>query len=275
MRRGCAWIGLVAVLGAAAGARADTVVSLKDPPGDDNGPGSYAYPTDAVYTPGSFDLTAFEVDTQGDDIVFKVSVRGRIEDPWNSPSWQGNGFSLQFAQVYIDTDHKAGSGFVDGLPGTNIRVPQDSAWDRVVLISPQGRSRLDADIRTKARDMKNGIVVPRSVRVQGSTLEAVVPADALGARPAKGWGYLVVMLGNENFPAFTSLLTRAVNAEAGAHRFGGGSDEDCDPSVIDLIAAPGKGGADEAATQHDVLKFTCDPDHPEKNLKVVVPLVYP
>jgi carbohydrate-binding DOMON domain-containing protein len=31
-------------------------VVLKDPKGDDKGPGKYTYPTHAVYTKGSFDL---------------------------------------------------------------------------------------------------------------------------------------------------------------------------------------------------------------------------
>ncbi len=36
-------------------------VKFMDPTGDDKGPGNYVYPTDAVYTAGSFDLVEFEV----------------------------------------------------------------------------------------------------------------------------------------------------------------------------------------------------------------------
>jgi len=43
---------------------------VADPTGDDKGPGTYTYPTDAVYTPGSFDLVAFEVG-DGDNPDFK------------------------------------------------------------------------------------------------------------------------------------------------------------------------------------------------------------
>ena len=32
-------------------------LELKDPTGDDNGPGNYVYPTDAAYPKGCFDLT--------------------------------------------------------------------------------------------------------------------------------------------------------------------------------------------------------------------------
>ena len=34
-------------------------VTFKDPAGDDNGPGTYKYPTDTVYKKGSFDITEF------------------------------------------------------------------------------------------------------------------------------------------------------------------------------------------------------------------------
>jgi hypothetical protein len=44
------------------GARED---SYWDPVGDDNGPGTYTYPTDAVYKRGSFDLTELKVKSQG------------------------------------------------------------------------------------------------------------------------------------------------------------------------------------------------------------------
>jgi len=36
----------------------ETVLSVSDPTGDDDGPGTYAYPTAPDFTPGSFDLTA-------------------------------------------------------------------------------------------------------------------------------------------------------------------------------------------------------------------------
>ncbi len=47
----------------AAGAVQAQTITLTDPTGDDNGPGAYIYPTDAVYSPGSFDLTELEVNS--------------------------------------------------------------------------------------------------------------------------------------------------------------------------------------------------------------------
>src|SRR5205823_12317753 len=42
-----------------------TVLDVTDPSGDDNGPGTYAYPTDSSFHPGAFDLTRFQVLSDG------------------------------------------------------------------------------------------------------------------------------------------------------------------------------------------------------------------
>ncbi len=274
-RVGC-WIGLLAgAVWAVPEAAADTAVSLKDPTRDDDGPGTYQYPTDAVYKPGSFDMTSFEVEVRGGEVVFRVGFRVKVEDPWDSKAWQGNGFSLQFAQVYLDQDHKEGSGFCDGLPGLNVRFRPESCWEKVVLVSPQGRARLQAEVSQKAGAMKGGVVIPKVTRVKGRTIEAVVDAQDLGGAPRKGWGYQVVVQSNEGYPDAKDLLTRKVNEYAGPHRFGGGSDWDCDPHVMDILVAPGAGGEDEVKAQHEALKYRCDPDRPEASPRVELPMVYP
>ena len=43
------------------------------------------------------------------------------------------------------------------------------------------------------------------------------------------------MQSNEGFPGDTDLLTRKVNEYEGQHRFGGGTDFDCDPHVMDML----------------------------------------
>ena len=55
------------------------------------------------------------------------------------------------------------------------------------------------------------------------------------------------MQSNEGFPDGKDLLTRKVNEYEGQHRFGGGTDGDCDPHVIDILAGNGTGAADEVA----------------------------
>ena len=74
------------------------------------------------------------------------------------------------------------------------------------------------------------------------------------------WGYQVVVQSNEGFPAGKDLLTRKVNEYEGQHRFGGGTDGDCDPHVMDILAGNGKGDAAEVEAQHKMLKYECNPD---------------
>lgn len=264
----------VAAAGAGAACTDKNAFKLSDPAGDDDGPGGYTYPTDAVYKPGSFDLTDLEVVPSGDQVEFRVTVRSRIEDPWDSAAWGGNGFSVQMAFIHVDTDHAKGSGVRDGLPGTNVRFAEDEAWDKVVIISPQGPTRVNSEIDQKCPQWKDRIIVPRITRAQGKTLIAVVDAKQLGGPPQAGWGYQVLMQSNEGFPAKTDLLTRKVNEFEGQHRFGGGTDYDNDPQVIDILVPP---GGDAKAKQHEILsrfnKAATTDVKPED--LAVVPMVYP
>jgi len=245
-------------------------VVIEDPAHDDNGPGSYVYPTDPAYVKGSFDLRRFEIIDRGADVEMRVEVGANIEDPWNSKSWGGNGFSLQMVQVYIDQDHKPGSGETKALPGINVQFEPASAWEKVVVISPQPKSRILAEAAQKAKAFKPRIVIPKKTWAQGKQLLALVAKSDLGGAPSRGWGYQVLMQSNEGYPDAGDFLSRKVNEYPGQHRFGGGTDYDCDPHVLDMIVSPGSGGDAEIKKQHEVLGgYKC----PSK--QATVPMVYP
>ncbi|MEL7369281.1 MAG: glucodextranase DOMON-like domain-containing protein [Myxococcota bacterium] len=268
--------GAVACAGGTAGTGGSKDIALVDPSGDDNGPGSYTYPTDKVYKPGSFDLRELRVTPNGDTVEFEVTLGARIEDPWDSKAWGGNGFSIQMAFIHIDMDHKEGSGELTGLPGTNVRFNPAEAWDRVVVLSPQGPTRLNSEIDQKAPERKAKIVVPKITRAVGKKLKAVVSVADLGGVPSRAWGYQVLMQSNEGFPARTDLLTRKVNEYEGQHRFGGGTDYDNDPHVIDMFAGSAKGAAEEKKAQHDMLgKFNREATEPKADDLAMVPMIYP
>ncbi|MFT7622992.1 MAG: carbohydrate-binding DOMON domain-containing protein, partial [Myxococcota bacterium] len=206
-------------------ASADTI-TLKDPTGDDKGPGNYIYPTDSAYKRGSFDLTSVKLEEKGDKVVVTVTVNSKIEDPWGSAKWDGQGFSLQMAFIFIDTDHKAGSGYKSALPGLNVNFAETSRWEKVLLVSPQGTRRLSAEVAAKAKRWKKDIVIPTRVRVRGRSLVATYKAADVG-KLSPSFGYQAIMQSNEGFPDKGDLLTRKVNEYNGKHRFGGGSDFNC------------------------------------------------
>mgnify|MGYP001148262088 CR=1 FL=1 len=145
-------------------------LEFEDPMGDDNGPGTYTYPTDVVYTPGSFDIVEFVFDADGKKADVEVTVAGALDDPWRMEV----GFAVQMIFVFIDTDGKAGSGHTDGLPGTNIKFAEGHEWDAAIILSPQSSSRVKQEVRTKAGAMADDIIVPNRVTGSGKTIKAGV-----------------------------------------------------------------------------------------------------
>jgi carbohydrate-binding DOMON domain-containing protein len=290
--------GLAVVVGAA-GVAAAQEVSFKDPAGDDDGPGKYVYPTDEVYKPGSFDLTNFTLKARGDKVEVRVSVAARLEDPWKT----GSGFSVQTVFIFIQTEAKnekpaeatrekpgaakgekpgaakaearsaaksaskpGGGGFTQGLPGLGVQFAPEDAWDRCIILSPLPASRVKEEVEAKAATMKGAIVIPGRVRGSGHTISATLDRKALGAGDPIAWGYQVVMASNDLFPAASDLLVRKVNERESQHRFGGGTDGDCDPNVVDVLAGGGKGEAGEVEAQHRMLQYECNPDGTPKKL---------
>lgn len=232
-------------------------ITFKDPVGDDNGPGTYTYPTDAVYKRGSFDITEFSVNKKGDKVDFEVSVNTPLEDPWGMKV----GFSVQMVFIFIQTDNRKGDGFTDSAPGLNFKFAPTDSWDKLVILSPQPPGTVKNEVSQKMPAAEqSSVIVPNRVKGSGRTITASVDLAQLGGGDPAKWGYQVVMQSNEGFPDKSDLLTRKVNEFEGQHRFGGGTDYDCDPHVMDILAGKGEGTPDEVQAQHDMLKYECNPD---------------
>ncbi|MBL8113686.1 MAG: hypothetical protein JNK60_12430 [Acidobacteria bacterium] len=237
-------------------------VVFKDPTGDDKGPGTYTYPTDKVYKPGSFDLTELKVKASGDKLDISVGVNTNLEDPWN----MGGGFSTQMIFVFIDTDGKEGSGNMKAPAGLNVAFAPGSGWEKCIILSPQQQNRVKTEAEQKSAAMKDSIVVPGRTRGQGRNITASVSLKDIGAGDVTKWGYQVVMQSNEGFPDKADLLTRKVNEFEGQHRFGGGNDGDCDPHAIDVLAGKGTGDKSEIDAQYKMLAYECNPDGTSKKM---------
>jgi carbohydrate-binding DOMON domain-containing protein len=228
-------------------------MTFKDPKGDDKGPGKYTYPTHQSYRKGAFDMRKVTIKTSGSNIEVNIRMRRSIKDVWKSRGWGGNGFSVQFAQLYIRTGK--GKGFHQSLPGMNVRFKQK--WNFVVLLSPQGKTRLRSEINLKAKRFKKQIIIPTITRKQGKSIIAIFPKNKVPGF-TKSSGIQVLMQSNEGYPRKQDLLTRPVNEYNGKHRFGGGNDGDCDPHVIDMLAGKGNGSSSEKAKQYKMLgSFSC------------------
>jgi len=246
-----ALLAAVAVLLLTGTALAGDKVTFKDPKGDDYGPGEYVYPTDAVYGPGSFDITKAEFKDKGDKVQFDVSVATKLEDPWR----MGSGFSVQMVFIFIDN---APGGYTTTPPGLNVEIDESTAWDVCVVLSPQTMSRVQQEIDAKGGAMAASILAPTRVKGSRSTISGTVDKDKLGDGDMSQWKYQVFMQSNEGFPSGQDLLTRKVNEFEGQHRFGGGTDYDCDPHVMDILG------------DHAQLKaYACNDDGSTQKLAVV------
>lgn len=238
-------------LATASAALADPL-SFKDPKGDDNGWGTAEYPSGKDYSPGCFDIVGLEIREDGDAVVFEVELASAITDPWKSADWNGNGFSVQFVHVYLDTDGKARSGEKKAVPGAWVEFEPNSYWEKVILISPQPATKVRGEVGAKAKWLDKRVVIPDRTEVRGKKIVARVKKADIGA-PAKSWGVQALMLSNEGFADKEDILARRTNEIGGEHRFGGGCDTVGDPQVLDALAGAAEGQASEVEAQHKML----------------------
>lgn len=243
------------------------VGQIADPTGDDNGPGSYTYPTDGAFNPGSMDLTGLEVYLDGETVRFITSTAGAINNPWG-----GNGMSTQRVNIYLrDGDSTATTAL---LPGTNTSV--GGAWKYTIVAD--GRY---ADARfgggVYGADLQRAAAVALEVDPAGKII-ASVPAGALAGIDLRNAGYQVSMysdaedgegIGNVR-PVYSAECAQGADCPwfVGPYRLAGGAgkwtdavesrDSDTsDSNAIDIIS--GK------AAQATVMDWTRGP--------VVVPYV--
>jgi len=133
-----------------------------DPTGDDNGPGTYVYPTNSAFAPGGFDIRGLDVFTDQDQVLFVTRIAGEIRNPWG-----GDQISHQRINVYLG----AGDGSAaPALPGTNMDtaapwravVVGDGRFDTAGLYAPDGRKLSDVQLLAVPQTRQIAVVVPRS-----------------------------------------------------------------------------------------------------------------
>lgn len=225
-----------------------------DPVGDDDGPGTYTYPTNPAFSPfsGIFDLTEFRVLHDSDNVYLEVVVAG-IANTWNAPE----GFSHQLVNVYVDTTPNAGR--VDTLrDGPFVLFDSRHAWDMNIKIMGWGGTR----VHFASDDMSSSGVydgVFAEALPDGKTIRAALPKKVVG-EPSDAWKYYVLVASQDGYGPDNH---RPIMAKAGAWVFGGGSDLDVNPNVIDILA-PESG----PRSQHSQLGSWSEP---ERRLAVLYP----
>lgn len=203
------------------------IFEMADPAGDDRGPGKYKYPTGSIFDPkkGHFDLTKFTFLRREKDYLFDMEM-GRVTNPWGAPE----GFSHPTVQIYISTDPESGK-IETFREGAYVNFSPLYPWRYLVKVVSFNRSTVFTSTDFAASEgQTEGIKA--FVAPDKKTIRVRVPQRYLPGDP-ENWMFYVLVgsqegQGPDNF--------RRVMAQPGQYNFGGGTDTDYDPNVIDLLA---------------------------------------
>ena len=197
---------------------------VTDPTGDDNGPGTYTYPTDGAFNPGSMDLTGLEVYRDGETVRFITSTAGAINNPWG-----GNGMSTQRLNIYLRDGNSTATTAL--LPGTNTSA--SGAWTYAIVADGRyATSRFGGGVY--GADLQRAGDVTLDVDPAGKII-ASVPASTLSGMDLSNAGYQVSMysdaedgegIGNVR-PVYSAECAQGIGCPwfVGPYRVGGGAGE--------------------------------------------------
>jgi glucan 1,4-alpha-glucosidase len=165
------------------------VFEAADPSNDDNGPGNYAYPTAPDFHAGAFDIQDFRViiSPDGSTVTFKVQTRDL------SPTF-GSPLGAQLVDVYV---HNPGAAAADtstaaSFPQRNYTIASGSAWSRLLEVQGFGQRYIDAHSNTVGTINISANAISRFITFS-------VPMSSLGGTPGSGWGFSVVLTGQDGF----------------------------------------------------------------------------
>jgi glucoamylase len=162
-----------------------TVMDVTDPPGDDNGPGTYQYPTSSNFTAGSFDITRFQVITSGSQVFLRTTLRTL------TPTF-GNVIGAQMLDIYVHSPGAAATSTAAAFPQRNYTIAPADAWSQRIEV--QGFA---SPVWVDANGNSVGTAAVLSSTV-AKTITIVLPASAFGT-PASGWSFAVVLTGQDGF----------------------------------------------------------------------------
>src|SRR5260370_5183235 len=164
-----------------------TVIDVTDPAGDDNGPGTYQYPTSPDFVAGWFDDTRCQVITAGWQVFLRTTLRTL------TPTF-GNVIGAPMLDIYVRSPGAATTSTAAAFPSRNYTITAADAWSQRLEV--QGFA---APVWNDAGGNAVGAatVVASSV---ANTITVSVPSSSFGT-PASGWSFAVVLTGQDGFSA--------------------------------------------------------------------------
>jgi glucan 1,4-alpha-glucosidase len=215
-----------------------TVLDVTDPTGDDNGPGTYQYPTAADFHAGAFDLTRFQVISDGTTVYLQATLATL------DPTF-GAALGAQLLDVYVHAPGAAATSTAAAYASRNYTIAPADAWSEMVEV--QGFA---APVWQDASGNSLGTASVAASQAS-KTITVVLPEAAFGT-PASGWSFTVVLTGQDGF---SPDQARGFAATAMPYEFGvcaaGGSSPVCSadprtvPKAMDVITPSGVSQATE------------------------------
>ena len=209
-----------------------TALDVTDPSGDDNGPGTYQYPTASDFHAGAFDMTRFQVLSDGTFSYLRATLRNL--DPTFG---QTNG--AQLLDVYVHVPGAASTSTQAAFASRNYAIAPAGAWSQRVEV--QGFA---PPVWVNAGGGSVGTAFALAVQAD-KTITIALPEAQFGT-PGSGWGFSVVLTGQDGF---SSDQARSFTPTPGAFSFGvcasGGTAPVCSadpntvPKAVDVLTPAG------------------------------------
>jgi glucan 1,4-alpha-glucosidase len=155
-----------------------------DPTGDDNGPGTFAYPTSSNFKPGAYDLQQLQVFDAGANIVLRVQTRD-LTPTFGSP------LGAQLVDLFVRDPSASAFSTAATFPSRNYAIAPAGAWSQVIEAQGFGRIWRDAGGTTLGTPDIKANAISRYITI-------TVPKATLGT-PGPGWAFTVVLHGQDGF----------------------------------------------------------------------------
>jgi len=239
-------------------------LDIKDPIKDDHGEGSYTYPTDGVFIPGSYDFEGFSAGIADGSLVMNFDILSAVKNPWGSP----RSLSVQTIDVYIDKDFGSDTG-VKQLGNYRFgKMPDGSGWEYHIVIEgwePQIWKSLPSGESELVTNQFDIVVVPdKGVIVVKLDIE-----NQLGGGNPEEWHYGVIMMSQDGYGPNGSRI-REINPSAEQYRGGGAPNVVNHPNIFDVIS-PNQGVQEDSLSSYGEYEGSLD-DIPT-DLLASIPLV--
>ena len=192
-----------------------TVFSAADPTGDDNGPGTYGYPTSADFKPGAFDLEGMQVNQTATDVFIQFKL-GDL-----TPTF-GSNFGAQLLDLYVRDPSNTDTSTAAPFTTRNYTIAPDDAWSqRLEVQGFAGPVWVDASGNTvgSARSWSTAPTPPPTI---------MVPTAQFGT-VGSGWKFTVALTGQDGF---SSDQARAFAADPAAVRVRGLPTRQLEPDLL-------------------------------------------